>query len=71
MLLDGIAKSSGLKEIMSFYMHAECCLRLRLGDGRIFRIAWFQGVEGFVGWHPGACVCCLRRQCAEGSQGRV
>lgn len=53
-LMDGVAESSGLAEVMSFLMHAEVCLRLRLPTGRVFRLAWYQGIEGFTGWHAGA-----------------
>jgi hypothetical protein len=65
-LMDGVAESSGHSEIMSLTTHAEVCLRLRLPHGRHFRFSWYQGIEGFTGWHAGLrtfnyrvkCWCC-------------
>jgi hypothetical protein len=53
-LMDGTAESSGNSEITSLLTHAEVCLRMRLPNGKFFRISWYQGIEGFTGWHSGA-----------------
>lgn len=53
-LMDGTAESSGQSEVMSLMMHAEVCLRLRLPGNKFYRMSWYQGIEGFTGWHAGA-----------------
>jgi hypothetical protein len=52
-LVDGVADSSGHSEFMSLTMHAKVCLRLRMPRGRLFRLSWYQGIQGFTGWHTG------------------
>jgi hypothetical protein len=47
-------KSSGTNEIVSLMVHAEVALRVSLPGKFSFRIHWYQGMEGFTGWHGGA-----------------
>ena len=55
-MLDGvIAKSSGRDEISTLMVHGELALRVSLPGQFSFRISWYQGIEGFTGWHGGAC----------------
>lgn len=53
-LMEGTAESSGTSEVMSLMCHAEVCLRMKIPGGRFYRLSWYQGIEGFTGWHAGA-----------------
>jgi hypothetical protein len=54
-LLDNVtAKSSGRDEISTLMVHGELALRVSLPGKFSFRISWYQGIEGFTGWHGGA-----------------
>ena len=54
LLAEGTAESSGHSEVMMLMTHAEICLRMRLADGAHLRLCWYQGIEGYTGWHAGA-----------------
>lgn len=57
-MLDGVtAKSSGRDEISTLMTHAELALRVKLPGRFSFRISWYQGIEGFTGWHGGTSLC--------------
>jgi hypothetical protein len=68
-LLDGDAKSSGTSEIVTLMGHSEVALRVSLPGRFAFKICWYQGMEGFTGWHGGTfpcralCMCCLNVSC--------
>lgn len=34
--------------------HSEVVLNVALPGQFVFRVGWFQGMEGFTGWHSGA-----------------
>jgi hypothetical protein len=53
MLNDEKATSSGTSEIVTLIVHAEVALRVNLPGRFAFRISWYQGMEGFTGWHGG------------------
>jgi hypothetical protein len=53
-LMSGTCESSGKSEVMSLMNHAEVCLRIKLPSSHLFRMSWYQGIEGFTGWHAGA-----------------
>jgi hypothetical protein len=68
-LMEGVAEASGTAEIFTVMNHAEVILRIKLPAGHYFRLNWYQGVEGFTGWH--ACALAqlvwtivLRQACA-------
>lgn len=55
-MLEGNAKSfgkAGKAEIVILMVHAEVALRVHLQGKFSFRISWYQGMEGFTGWHGG------------------
>jgi hypothetical protein len=52
-MLEGNARSSGGQEIITLMSHAEIALRVKLLGRFSFRISWYQGIEGFTGWHGG------------------
>jgi hypothetical protein len=49
------ARSSGTSEIVTLMPHAEVALRVNVPGKFSFRIHWYQGMEGFTGWHAGMC----------------
>lgn len=54
-MLDSVtARSSGRDEISTLMVHGELALRASLPGHFSFRISWYQGIEGFTGWHSGA-----------------
>lgn len=53
-MLAGDATSSGTNEIVTLMGHSEVALRVSLPGHFEFKISWYQGMEGFTGWHGGA-----------------
>lgn len=53
-LLEGDASSSNTNEIVTLMGHSEVALRVHLPGHFSFKISWYQGMEGFTGWHGGA-----------------
>ena len=51
-MIEGTAASSGTREITTLMPHAEMKLRVKAPTFS-FRISFYQGIEGFTGWHPG------------------
>ena len=47
-------KCAGTPEVMTLLTHAEVKLRIKAPGGKFFRLSWYQGIEGFTGWHAGA-----------------
>ena len=45
---------TGTPEVMTLLTHAEVKLRIKAPGGKFFRLSWYQGIEGFTGWHAGA-----------------
>lgn len=56
-MLEGDARSSGTNEIVTLMGHSEVALRVNLPGQFSFKISWYQGMEGFTGWHGGAGLC--------------
>lgn len=52
-MVEGTAASSGTREVTTLMPHAEVALRVTAPDFN-FRISFYQGIEGFTGWHAGA-----------------
>lgn len=52
-MLEGDAASSGTNEIVTLMGHSEVALRVNLPGRFSFKISWYQGMEGFTGWHGG------------------
>ena len=53
MLHNTKARSSGTREITVLMPHAEVVLRVAAPGHLACRVGWFQGMEGFTGWHSG------------------
>eukprot|EP00892_Ulva_mutabilis_P000379 jgi/Ulvmu1/10341/UM061_0024.1 len=51
-MLEGMAASSGTREVTTLMPHAEIKLRVKAPTFN-FRISYYQGIEGFTGWHSG------------------
>lgn len=56
-MVEGAAASSGTREVTTLMPHAEMALRVAAPTFS-FRISFFQGIEGFTGWHAGTWLLC-------------